>query len=539
MKLLTQTFRDSTKRASAIHRRAGATLVGLMEKVADVGDEKTDLELLEQAESASDMAFKLLAGEAATLTRVRAAAKGLLEAPDPPIIDPDPGPDPDPDPDPIPPWQNPAQEIHDLLDLPIMEAAQRAREAHAERIEKNPSRQRKTTSDDRNNKVPRHLDILFDQVWQWTFNRHLITRAALDIPLHDVPYSNGWVPVDPIPELSLYSNLELGDIHYPDAKWVIRSYNNYEVEVSGCTIVGGNELSTDNAFGTLLKEHFAYTETEGNYTYRNNLGENTGGHPAYNAYRPLPLPDYDASNRFFTKPTTYRIEDSVSINCDQGVGRGSFAKTLFNPGDFVHPGRVIMDGIGVYSQWDFIRSQSAWDPVPYDPAFEPGGIGSVNANAMGAFVVHHYDIAKHYARARAMGSTNTHPTESFELRNATIMKSFTPMPIGAIRGTKSILIEDTGIYADRRHKSPFIHIDDNEEIRNICPVESLVIRNVRFKGAGVRVHLAGGGHVDCPRDLVGKVAIWRPLTESFEVRDIDLRKVYGQDAREAARAVAA
>lgn len=362
--------------------------------------------------------------------------------------------------------------------------------------------------------------------WTWAFNRHLIVSARESIPEANVKPgdANPSVPmVPPNPSTELVG-LDLRYVLVPaQGLWLARLYNNGAMRVEDCDfsvqmkdgVHDGREIPT-----TALIEHIVYSEGNGDFTWRRVWCENAGGHGLYHAYRPWPFAQYLPSNRFFEAPAHFLIEDAYFLDMDQNARRGSFALQLFNPGDVVHPGTVNIDGFVWAAEWPFARDNNRFNYVPFSPGMGKADVEGRRMTCMGALVVHHYDLELHVARAAKLGVPLRQPTDSFRLANFTIWAGFSDFPIGAIRGTREILIEDGAFHAHPEHDQPFLWIDDDAQVAAIAAAELVTVRNVLFTGtAAVRIRKAApdGGDVTFPQDLVGKVATWRPGMAAPEV----------------------
>lgn len=370
----------------------------------------------------------------------------------------------------------------------------------------------------------------YDQVWSWVFNRHLIYEdAGPGYPEYDLPPTGRKVPVKPPTLSTRIVGTSLRNVQFEAPLWVFRSYNNHDV------VLTDNDWSPKSVQEStpegpiqrsLLDQHVGYWEQNGSVEWARNWVENTGGHGHYSCYRPFTDSKAGASNRFYEESPTFELKDSYFVNTDMNPAWGSFSVQWFNPGDLVHPGTVVVDGFVWLGQWNFIRSQSSWDPIPYREDFKQEGYVGRSMNTNGCFVVHHYDFEKHVARAAAMGATNTHPTESFTLRNFLMRASFALMPVAAIRGVREVRIEDGAFHADERHISPRITIDDLDSIRTHSRAELVVVKNVLCTGlARIAIGAAApdGSDILFPQDLVGKVATWRPGMASPDVQDLALK----------------
>lgn len=314
-------------------------------------------------------------------------------------------------------------------------------------------------------------------------------------------------PIAPGHEIALIENVEFGEARSWVAKpgkhikWFSRTLNNRRFVIRDCDVTSPfDEASGRQKF----LEHMSYEEVSESYEMIGCTAIGLGGHMAYQVNRPYPFQQYGAQNVQPTKPMLVRIDDSHAIDCDQDAVRSAFAFTMFNPGTFEAPATVVLQDSSAVCEWDFYRAQSTNDKAePGSPdvarLYNPG-------RAAGMFVIQHYDIRKH----RAYSQRHSHPTQSVRLTRFLGDYAASPMPLGAIRGAKSVLIEDSAFRTSRGSRLPFIEIDDRKEIRDVCAVESVEVRNTLLMNMHVRVHLPGRNPIVFPGDLRHRRAIWRP-----------------------------
>lgn len=381
-------------------------------------------------------------------------------------------------------------------------------------------------------------DAIQDINWQWGTNRALITQSVDGLPLDETfgSLGTGRVAVPP-PALSVLSNVELGDFRAAalrDAKWWARLHNNRNVLVEDMFGICPRKPGTE--FEPMFSEHAVYAEYTETFEMRATYLEGFGGHGPYGPYRPMDFQQYTGANRFATSPMLFHIHDTALVNMDQSPGRGSFAIQAFNCGDFVWGGTVLLEDLEVYSGWDFVRSQGDWDPIPFTPELSPEGAGGREMNCNGVFGLNHYDLEKHIERAERFfpDQKRSHPTELFRMNRNTWDISWSRMPMAVIRGTKKVVVDNSAVRAHPFHKSPWISIDDDDLQREVAPCEEIVVRNSLLMDAGVRVFVGEGGGkraIECPRDLRGKVAIWKKGQDEFEVRDLDIERVHRDGER--------
>lgn len=473
-----------------------------------------------------------LEGDLERAKAIIADLKGEQPAPPKPEPDPEePGTgEPDPDPGVPPVW--PADDVFARLERSREENIRDARGRFS--LRKREKGRRIPNSMTVGGNLPVDVrDAIQDLDWQWGTNRALITRSVDGLPAADTfgSIGTGRVAVAP-PPISLLSNLELGDFKgaaQRDAKWWNRLYNNRRVVAE--ELFGICPRKPGSQFEPMLSEHAVYAEYTESFEMRACYLEGFGGHGPYGPYRPMDFQQYTGANGFATSPMLFHVHDTALVNMDQSPGRGSFAVQAFNCGDFVHGGTVLLEDLEVYLGWDFVRSQGRWDPVPFTPELTPERAGGREMNCNGVFGLNHYDLEQHQMRASAHfpGLKRSHPTELVRINRNTWDISWSRMPMAVIRGAKKVEIENSAVRAHPFHKSPWISIDDDDLQRFVAPCKEIVVRNCVFQDAGVRVFVGSASEkraIECPRDLRGKVAIWKTGRTEFEVRDLDIERVH-------------
>ena len=384
---------------------------------------------------------------------------------------------------------------------------------------------------------------IFDAKSQWTINRYASIGYDPSYPEHNYapdrptegPYDRK-IPhrlpsgPDAGTELIGLTLRNVGDNTFA----IAFLHNNPKVLVEDCDFTSPSKTQrVEGRFpGDVLFPSVAnaaiYAQTAGPYTWRRTWVENLGSHGSYFANRPWPWGGGPApsppKNRFFKAPQTYLMEDSYFFNCDQHAAYGSFAVQWFNPGDFEHPGIVIMDGFVWGGQWPNASDRSGSSYLPVPPGSNRSDGQGMPFNTRGAFTVFHYSLPLHDGRRIAMGGPMRHPTDSFTLKNFSMWASWSEFPIARIDNTREISIKDGAFHAHPDHTAAKIFIDMEISQAKYGTAELVVVENVLMTGsAGIRIvgKGPGGADVEFPQDLVGKIATWRPGMATPEVRSTD------------------
>lgn len=321
--------------------------------------------------------------------------------------------------------------------------------------------------------------------WQWAIN---IARGSGSF--HDAPPGsiarNGHID---------YARLTIqpdpGTFAEKGLKWGMRRHNLGDVTVVDCDFTG------------IPEEHGIYDALSGHALYRGNTFLNLGGQGIQIAHRDAPFQQYQGDNLPYASPPLIILEDNHAVDCGQHASRSGFVWTFFDPGNVRQPGTVILRGCTSVHRWDFTRTTGG-DMVGPDhkrAVRSPGGM-----------VVQHYKpIGKITAE-----QPNRYPTRNVVIDRCLFDFTQSEMPVVAIRGVETVLIEDSCFIA-RDHKNPHIDIDGvGDQETGLVILENVVspaAHRVWLRLRGKRVR-----HVHCPGRRV-EIDVKSGEIRDFEVMD--------------------
>lgn len=234
--------------------------------------------------------------------------------------------------------------------------------------------------------------------------------------------------------------------------WGLRRYNLGDTTVTDCD------------FSNITREHAIYDEVSGHALYRGNTFLRIGGQAIQMAYRDKPFAQYMASNMPYTGRATYVLDGNHAVDTGLHGSRSGFVWTFFDPGTHAQPATVVLRDCTSVQAWGKGRGAS--------------GPGSPTVRSPGGLVVHHYQ----HVNAKAAPAT-----ETVAIDNCLFDHTLGSMPVMALRGVGTILIEDSCFLA-REHRNPVIDIDD---LPNMPSGKVILENNVSPEGMEVFLHVRG------------------------------------------------
>ena len=132
-------------------------------------------------------------------------------------------------------------------------------------------------------------------------------------------------------------------------KWFLRAYN---LENATFRDVVAKALLTPDGMSA-ISEHLFYFNPRGDGLIDGCLAQDFGGKPFYWGYRDQPYEQYQADNLPGSGDQLFRISNSVALDCDRNVEKGSFAATGFDV-----LGRVELEDNVFVSKWQGVREKS-------------------------------------------------------------------------------------------------------------------------------------------------------------------------------------
>lgn len=214
-------------------------------------------------------------------------------------------------------------------------------------------------------------------------------------------------------------------------KWGMRRYNLGDVTVVDCD------------FTDIPLEHGIYDSLAGHALYLGNTFKGLGGQAIQIAHRDRAYQQYGADNLPFRSPPLIVVEDCHAVDCGQHASRSGFTWTFFDPGTEENPGTLILRGCTSVHAWGFARTTGG-ERTSMD---DPRGIRSP-----GGLVVHH---TRPLSKDAPVGAA----TRAVVIDRCLFDHTGSTMPIAAIRGVETILIEDSCFIA-RDHRRAVVDIDD-------------------------------------------------------------------------------
>lgn len=288
-------------------------------------------------------------------------------------------------------------------------------------------------------------DLEIYTAWQWAIN---VARGS-------IPFAGkrpGSVPktghVD-LARLSIQPSTSKGAV---EMLWGLRRYNLGDTTVTDCD------------FSNLPREHAIYDEVSGHALYRGNTFLRIGGQAIQMAYRDKPIDQYMASNMPYTGRATYVLDGNHAVDTGLHGSRSGFVWTFFDPGTHAHPATVVLRDCTSVQAWGKARGAS--------------GPGSPMVRCPGGLVVHHYQ----HVNPKAAPAT-----ETVAIDNCLFDHTLGSMPVIAIRGVGTILIEDSCFLA-REHRNPVVDIDD---LPNMPSGTVILENNVSPEGMEMFLHVRG------------------------------------------------
>jgi len=214
-------------------------------------------------------------------------------------------------------------------------------------------------------------------------------------------------------------------------KWGMRRFNLGDVTVVDCD------------FTDIPLEHGVYDSLAGHALYLGNTFHRLGGQAIQIAHRDRAYQQYGADNLPFRSPPLIVVEDCHAVDCGRHPSRSGFTWTFFDPGTEENPGTLILRGCTSVHAWDFARTTGG-ERTSLD---DPRGIRSP-----GGLVVHH---TRPLSKDAPVGAA----TRAVVIDRCLFDHTGSTMPIAAIRGVETILIEDSCFIA-RDHRRAVVDIDD-------------------------------------------------------------------------------
>ncbi|MEM6568826.1 MAG: hypothetical protein AAF957_10475 [Planctomycetota bacterium] len=215
-----------------------------------------------------------------------------------------------------------------------------------------------------------------------------------------------------------------------EMKWGMRRYNLGDVTVVDCD------------FTDIPKEHGVYDNLAGHGLYQGNTFYKLGGQALQIAYRDKPYNQYPPDNMPFTGKPTIVVDDCHAVDCGLDPSRSAFTWTFFDPGTKQFPGTVILRNCTSVHAWPFIREGNGQRV----PANHPQAMRSP-----GGLVLTQYQ--------HRSGNAKQPTTETLVVDNCLFDHTLSGMPVAAVRGVGTILIEDSCFLA-RNHRNPHFDVDD-------------------------------------------------------------------------------
>ncbi len=281
--------------------------------------------------------------------------------------------------------------------------------------------------------------------WQWGINVARGETTFVGKPLGSIPKTGH---VD-LARLSIQPDPAKNAV---EVKWGLRRFNLGDTTVTDCD------------FTDIQREHGIYDEVSGHGLYRGNTFLRLGGQAIQMAYRDGPVQQYKASNMPYTGRATYVLDGNHAVDTGLHGSRSGFVWTFFDPGTHAQPATVVVRDCTSVQAWESPRTAS--------------GPGSPAVRCPGGLVVHHYQHVKPEAAPA---------TETLAIDNCLFDHTLGSMPVMAIRGVGTILIEDSCFLA-RKHRNPVVDIDD---LPNMPSGKVILENNVSPKGMEVFLHVRG------------------------------------------------
>ena len=213
-------------------------------------------------------------------------------------------------------------------------------------------------------------------------------------------------------------------------KWGMRRYNLGDVTVVDCDFTG------------IPKEHGIYDNLGGHGLYLGNTFKNIGGQALQIAYRDRAYNQYQPDNLPYTGKTTIIVDDCHAVDCGLDPSRSAFTWTFFDPGTREFPATVILRNCTMVHAWARCRTAGGKTVRESHPQAmrSPGGLMLTQ--------IQHVN-----------GKARRKPTETLVVDNCLFDMSVSGMPVAAVRGVGTILIEDSCFIA-RDHRNPHFDVDD-------------------------------------------------------------------------------
>ena len=255
-------------------------------------------------------------------------------------------------------------------------------------------------------------------------------------------------------------------------KWGLRRYNL------------GDSTVVDCDFENIKLEHGLYDNLSGHGLYSGNTFHHMGGQAMQVAYRDKKYEQYPADNLSFSGKPLLIVEDSHAVDCGEHAGKSGFAWTFFDYGTHEYPSTLILRNCTSVHAWDFARMQGSEKRVA---ASNPQSL-----RAPGGMMVHQYQHSKN----KKPGEQTSYTNEYVVIDNCLFDHTQNSNPVVAIRGTETILIEDS-CFISRNGRGAFVDIDDVAG----SPSGRVIIENcVSPKGAEVflRVRKKNVMSMNCP-----------------------------------------
>ncbi|MEM6673544.1 MAG: hypothetical protein AAF726_11930, partial [Planctomycetota bacterium] len=214
-------------------------------------------------------------------------------------------------------------------------------------------------------------------------------------------------------------------------KWGMRRYNLGDTTVIDCD------------FTDITKEHGVYDSLSGHGLYAGNTFLRLGGQALQIVYRDQPYKAYKtADNLPYTAKPIIVLEDNHVVDCGLNASKSGFTFTFFDAGTHEFPSTIVVRDCTIVHAWDFARTSGGKRVAPSDR-------GAMRSP--GCFVVNQYKADDPKAK--------NHCTETVVIDNCLFDVTLSGMPVAAIRGTETVLVEDSCFIA-RDHRNPVFNIDD-------------------------------------------------------------------------------
>lgn len=278
--------------------------------------------------------------------------------------------------------------------------------------------------------APDLADLEIRGKWQWSIN---VARGSASFQGKQADRLNKTGNLD-------YAGLLIGPAaktaDHGGMKWGMRRFNL------------GDSTVVDCDFEEIPLEHGIYDNLAGHGIYKGNTFHHLGGQAIQIAHRDFAYAQYKADNLPFRGKPVLICEDNHAADCGRHASKSGFTWTFFDYGSHEFPSTLVMRNCTSVHSWDFTRTMGGQTVK----AGDPGAIRSP-----GGMVVHQYQ----HAKEQKPGEAVTYANEFVVLDNCLFDHTQNLNPVVAIRGTETILIEDSCFIA-RSSERPFVCIDDVE-----------------------------------------------------------------------------